>query len=143
MLKPGQECFLAFHFFAAKDTPWCDAGYLLAWEQFAMPYKAPKTAKSAAAASRKPAAATAPAPALTLDESNGDIVVTGSELQLTAGKEAGTLTSLRWNGEELLKSGPVANAWRAGTDNDGIKILGQMQWTAYKPTLSMAQCRPE
>jgi len=36
VLKPGQECFLALHFFAARGTPWCDAGHPLAWEQFAI-----------------------------------------------------------------------------------------------------------
>jgi len=124
-LKPGEESFLALHFFAAKDLPWCDAGYPLAWEQFAMPYKAPR------ASIRK--AAPAKQTAFGLDQNNKGILITGREIEVAADKEAGTLTSLRWNGAELLVQGPQLNAWRAGTDNDGIKLIGQMPWTATNP----------
>lgn len=107
-LQPGQECFLIVRFFAVKATPWCEAGHEVAWEQFAM--------------GRAPAKPNRPSGGvLDLVENAGSIVVRGEGFELAASKELGALTSLLWRGNELLLCGPVLNAWRGVTDNDGIK----------------------
>ena len=111
-MRPGQECFLAVRFFAAKPTAWCAAGHEVAWEQIAMPFRATE---------RRARRAAVQAPALTLEQDDRRIVVRGATFQVAASKESGLLESLRWNGQELLASGPQLNVWRAPTDNDGIK----------------------
>ena len=42
-LKPGEEAFLNLRFESAEKTAWCDAGYLVGWEQFLVAKKAEQT----------------------------------------------------------------------------------------------------
>jgi beta-galactosidase len=107
-LQPGQECFLTVRFFAAKATPWCDAGHEVAWEQFPVAHIPAKP--------RKP-----PRGGLDFAVEAGGIVVRGDGFEVKASKEKSALTSIRWHGEELLLRGPALNVWRGPTDNDGIK----------------------
>jgi beta-galactosidase len=108
-LRPGQECFLTVRFHTARETPWWPRGLELAWEQLAMPYRAPKRR------TRRPEGTLQ----LTADEARAEI--SGETLHLEVDKEAGEITSLRFADRELLISGPRLNVWRAPTDNDGIK----------------------
>lgn len=108
-LEPGEESFLTLRFSTAANTPWCEEGFEIAWDQFALPFKA------------KPGKAAKGFPAVTLEEKAGIFTVTAGDLVVTASRQAGTLTSLRWKGTEFLVSGPQINLWRGATDNDGIK----------------------
>lgn len=131
-LQPGRECFLTVRFFAAKATPWCEAGHEVAWEQFEAgraAVKQKKTARGALELSEKNGARSggcdAPSPfrdrTFEVVERNGTITVHGEGFELAASKERGALTSLRWHGGEVLVAGPALNVWRGPTDNDGIK----------------------
>lgn len=113
-LAAGDEALLTVRFAAASDTPWCEAGFEIAWDQLALPTKtkAPK---------KLPASAKGSAPRLDLDESAGLFHITAGDLAATASEEEGTFTSLRWKGTEFLLRGPQLSVWRAATDNDGIK----------------------
>jgi beta-galactosidase len=107
-LRPGQESFLTVRFIAAKSTPWCNAGHEVAWDQFAVARARTKPRK--------------PSPGrLDLAEKAGTITIRGEGFEVMASKERSALTSLRWDGEELLYRGPALNVWRGATDNDGIK----------------------
>ncbi len=106
-LNPGDECFLTVRFAAAKDTPWCEAGHAVAWEQF--PVAAIKPVRNHAKAAARS------------EERGDEIAIAGGPLTLVASKSRGTLTSLRLEGAEVLAEGPTLNIWRAATDNDGIK----------------------
>ncbi len=110
-LPPGADCFLAVRFKLAEKRLWADQGHEVAWEQFKMPFQAPPGT----------ILATDQMPALSLDESSTAAVVTGPDFQATFDKPAGRLTSLIFQGTELLVEGPRLNAWRAATDNDGFK----------------------
>jgi len=108
-LSPGQECFLTVRFHTARETPWSPRGLEFAWEQMAMPYRAPKRR------TRRPEGA------LEVTESETRAEISGEALHLEVDKAAGEITSLRFGDRELLRSGPLLNVWRAPTDNDGIK----------------------
>jgi beta-galactosidase len=111
-LQPGEECFLTIRFVSAKATPWCDAGYEIAWEQFPMPI----SARSA----RKRALLTK-ADGVEFSERPGEYVAGDDMFEVVASRDIAMITSIRVRGEELLVSGPRLSIWRAATDNDGIK----------------------
>jgi beta-galactosidase len=111
-LQPGEECFLNVRFHTARDTSWSPRGLEIAWEQLAMPYRAPKR--------RAPR----PEGALEVTQSEARAEISGDAVHLEVDREAGAITSLRFEGRELLISGPRLNVWRAPTDNDGIKAWG-------------------
>jgi beta-galactosidase len=111
-LEPGQECFLNVRFHTARDTPWAPRGLELAWEQLAMPWRAPKRRARRAEGT------------LEVTESETRAEIAGETLCLEVDKAAGEIVSLRFRDRELLVSGPRLNVWRAPTDNDGIKAWG-------------------
>jgi beta-galactosidase len=49
-------------------------------------------------------------------------VITTEGFELIFDKAAGQIASLAFQGTQVLQSGPVLNAWRAATDNDGFKL---------------------
>jgi beta-galactosidase len=108
-LAPGQECFLNVRFESARETSFAPRGHEFAWEQFAMPYRAPKRR------------ARAPKGVLELTQNGARAEIRGKALRLEVDKAAGRIVSLRFAEHELLISGPHLNVWRAPTDNDGIK----------------------
>jgi len=108
-LQPGQECFLTLRFHTARDTSWSPRGLELAWEQLAMPYRAPKR-RALRLEGR-----------LEVMENEARAEISGEAVHLEVDKEAGEIISLHFGVRELLISGPRLNVWRAPTDNDGIK----------------------
>ncbi len=102
-LAPGAEYWLRVSLHLKNKTSWADAGHEIAWQQFAMPYKAP------------------PAPVMKLADmtpielhEEGDIVrVTGQMLNLTFSQSAGCIMD---NGKP---AGPRLNVERGFLDNDG------------------------
>lgn len=109
-LSAGQEAHLTIRFAAATDTPWCEAGFEIAWDQLVLPFKGKAVKKSSPAL----------APA-TFTQDEGIFTIIAGDLTAIASEEEGTLTSLKWKGTEVLLRGPKLNVWRAATDNDGIK----------------------
>lgn len=109
-LRPGQECHLNLRFNTAAATPWCAAGHLVAWEQFALPVTPtlpaapPRTAAKVAARARK-----------------GVTTVVCGALKVTVDQPTAAILSVSWAGREVLCRGPELNLWRATTDNDGIR----------------------
>jgi beta-galactosidase len=116
-MPPGQECFLNLRFTLRESSAWADAGYEVAWEQLPTPF-------------------TSEAPAVVLldgelvhEEDSERVVVTHGRGRVVFDKRTGRLSSLVWEGEELVADGLRLNVWRAPTDNDGIK---QFAWQRGK-----------
>lgn len=118
----GQECHLKINFTLAQKSWWADAGYEVAWEQFAMPFG------PAALASRLP--------------ERGGIVTkkAGRNINIKIGKlnvdfaDNSELGSIELAGEKLVHAGPKLNVIRASTDNDAIKaftIAKKQTWKAF------------
>jgi len=111
-LEPGQECFLTLRFRTAERTSWAGKGHEVAWEQFALPFRATGRSRGGRAAATRPVA---------IEREGERASITGGDLQIEIDTAAGQLDALRWKGLNLVISGPRLNLWRAPTDNDGIK----------------------
>ncbi len=110
VLSADEEAFLNLRFEAAEKTPWCVAGHLVGWDQFAVPGK------------RLPRPASKPkGTPLTLLQKDDKIVITNDRVALTASVAQGRIEGYRWDGRDLILSGPELQVWRGPTDNDGIK----------------------
>jgi len=107
-LVAGAEYWLTLRFTLAQPTLWADAGHVVAWEQFAVPFAAPKAA----------ALPIATTPALRLRDLAKEILVLGHDFRLVFVKADGAIHSFRAVGRELVMRGPQLNLWRAPTDND-------------------------
>ncbi len=115
MLPPGAECFLNLRFRLAENTPWADAGHVVAWEQFSLPFASPQAILTDLTSM----------PEIKVNESAAEISLQGADFSLIFSKERGSITRYTFFGTALLQSAPVLNAWRAPTDNDGFKWMDE------------------
>lgn len=86
-----------------KAELWADAGYEIAFGQYAWESKA-ETPKATGK--------------LRVVEGDVNIGVHGDDFSVQFSKAAGSLTSLCYDGEELIETPPHPTFWRASTDND-------------------------
>ena len=114
-LKPGTEYWLKVSFSLAHDTLWAKQGYVVAWDQFELPYKVQAA----------PQAEISAMPEVKVEETSNGVTVNGSNFALTVGKRSGAIESFKFNGEELIAAPLIPNFWRAPTDND---IGNNMPW---------------
>lgn len=92
----------------ANDTLWANAGYMIAWDQFKVPWSVPA----------EPAPNPASINALVLNETGSAFEISGWDFSLMIGKVSGVLESYIVNGHEMIVSPLVPNFWRVPTDND-------------------------
>ena len=117
--EKGKEYFLMISFRQKQDKPWAKAGFEMAWDQ--MPLKTEAIQKDESILGIK-------APELT---DNGEsIQVKGEKFTYSFSKKTGSLTSIMFEGTELLKEGLNLNVWRAPLSNDID------QWTNWASGLS-------
>ncbi|HPC95167.1 MAG TPA: glycoside hydrolase family 2 TIM barrel-domain containing protein [Sedimentisphaerales bacterium] len=109
-LKLGAEYFLNVSLTRKDKTLYSRAGHAVASEQMKLPYATPET----------PQMDLATLPAVTLTDGNDAIVVRGKGFQATFGRSSGTLSSLVYDGAEVIHDGhgPRLNLYRALVDND-------------------------
>ena len=111
--KAGEEFWLRISFHTREDSPWAEAGFEIAWQQFDLSVETP--AKKTTAEKFLP---------LKLFSTNDTVQVAGTNFSATFSRTTGTLTSLQFDGREILAqktnevSGPVLQLFRAPTDND-------------------------
>ena len=107
-LVPGTEYFLKVSFRLAADASWAPAGFPVAFDQLAMPYKVPPA----------PGLDTAAMPSLRVSESSAGAEISNGRFTARFGKSTGSLESYVLDGKEMI-AGPLApNYWRSETDND-------------------------
>ena len=107
VLKPGAEYWLRIDFSLKSAEKWAEAGHIVAWEQFRMPYRVP--ALPLQTADNGPLE-------LIVDEQK--IVIEGADFSCRFSRSDGVLTSWVVDGEELIAMAPAPNFWRPPTDND-------------------------
>jgi beta-galactosidase len=117
-LSGGEECFLTLRFRLREGTAWAPAGHEVAWEQFKLPVAAPAPV----------GLPQAEMPALSAQEGEAGIIVSGPDLEVVFDRASGRITRYAWRGTNLMEAGPVLNVWRAPTDNDGFKWMSDDQW---------------
>jgi beta-galactosidase len=106
--RPGVEYFLDVSWRLKASTPWGGrVGDEMAYDQFKLPVGRP--------AAPVPPAAGAP---LTLTDGPDTVIVAGRAFTVQFDRAAGTMTSLRYRGTELLQHPLLPDFWRAWTDND-------------------------
>ena len=103
-MPPG-EALVMLQFFAREQTPWCEAGHQVAWEQLAL--------TNAPLQHARPGESVAPR------EEAGFLVVASGNVEARFAEAA--LSSLLWQGRELLAAPMQLQIFRGPTDNDGIK----------------------
>lgn len=109
-LRAGAEYFLHVSLTRKDRTLYAKAGHVVASEQMTLPYAAPQA----------PQADLDALAALTLTDGDDAIVVGGRNFQATFSRSSGTLSSLIYDGEEVIfdGNGPRLNVYRALVDND-------------------------
>ncbi len=107
-LKPETEIHLMIKATLAKDTRWAEKGFLVAWEQFKIPYKNPPF----------PQTDIKSMPEIKLNEFEDYIAVDGIDFKVHISKQSGVIDSFIFNNHELVSSSLIPNFWRVLTDAD-------------------------
>ena len=106
--EPGVEYFLTVSWRTPTASPLLPAGHEAAWDQMKLPMFKPVEI----------AVDPMTLPPLEFTEENDFLRLDGRSFSFVFDKTSGTIASLKYEGTELLKSGPVPDFWRAPTDND-------------------------
>lgn len=112
--RPDGEYWLRVSFHLRQKTIWASAGHEVAWQQILWKADAP--------AGRK--IDTKTLPEVSWHEKGDEVRIEGSDFAAVFSRSAGTLTSLIYQGKEMLApaadspAGPILQAWRAVTSND-------------------------
>ncbi len=103
------EQFINVYTYLREDTVWANAGHLVGWEQMALVTKTDTAAPTDGGT-------------VNANEDASSICLEAAGVKAIFEKQTGRLT---WFGaqQNVIVSGPALNVWRAGTDNDGIKLL--------------------
>jgi beta-galactosidase len=110
-LQPGQEAHLDLRFRDTRDLPLLGRGHEAVHAQIALPAApAPSVARAPARGAR-----------LSVAEADGLLRVRNDVVELDLERASGRIAAWRVAGVDLLLAGPLATAWRAPTDNDGIR----------------------
>ena len=110
-LASDKEAFIYFCAKQRENTAWADAGYVVAEEK--LPVKtATKPMKDLTFANND---------ALTVEETDTVVDVSGANFKATFTKNKGTLTGYSLDGVQMMSKALQLNAFRLPTDNDGSK----------------------
>ncbi|MFX1551549.1 MAG: glycoside hydrolase family 2 TIM barrel-domain containing protein, partial [Promethearchaeota archaeon] len=107
-LKPNSEYHLTIKFLLLNDTKWAQKEYIIAWDQFAIPFEVPETS----ILNNKVI------PRLDLKSSSQSYEIVGESFKVIINKINGNLESYEFNGNKLISTPLIPNFWRAPIDND-------------------------
>ncbi|MET9973263.1 beta-galactosidase small subunit, partial [Streptomyces sp. NPDC006356] len=91
-----------------ETTPWARTCFEVARQQVPVDADSPAVT----------AVPLASVPALTYEDRDDAVTVTGRAFSVVVDKKSGVITSYKARGAQLVTSGPAPNFWRAPTDND-------------------------
>ncbi len=113
-LEPGAGCWLRVSFHTRKDELWAKAGHEVAWQQMSLAVPVVREHLSGASKGGN----------LKLIKAGDAVRIEGTNFFVAFSRAAGTLTSLNFNGREMILqttngvAGPILQVFRAPTDND-------------------------
>ena len=110
--KADAEYFVRFNVYQKEATLWAEAGYEVANEQIKI--------KDAV----KPVYQIPATGALTVQEANDEITISGNAFTAVFSKTKGTLSSYILNGKQAINAPVELNVFRAATDNDKTQAPG-------------------
>ena len=105
--EPGTEYFLNISLLTKNAEGFIPAGYQQAWEQFQLPIMLPEKSLDISKFS-----------SLKLEEPGDEIIISGEGFSIRFDKKQGKLVSWIHEGNQLIKTAPSPNFWRAPIDND-------------------------
>lgn len=103
--EPGVEYTLDLRFSLSQDTLWAKKGHPIAWDQFVLPDRSAPEPVSLTGITRH-------------SREGSAITVTGKDFIATFDEKVGALSSLKFQGHEMLRTSLAPHFWRAQTDND-------------------------
>lgn len=106
--KAGSEYYLELDFQQKEATPWAEAGYSIATEQF-------RLQKGEVAPARINIASLNKQKVTTTDK---EVTIEGTDFSVTIDRQLGSIKNYQLNGTTLISEGCEPNFWRAPTDND-------------------------
>lgn len=106
-IEPGKEYFLTLSTTLKNDENWANAGHEVAWDQMKLDW---------VQIAEVPSLQTGKAPEYAEDDDQ--IVVRGMDFVYTFDKKTGVLSSMNYQGQELLLQGIGLNVWRAPLANE-------------------------
>jgi len=104
--EPGAEYRLTVRAREKQATPYSEAGFEVAWQQFDMPQFA------------KPKPVSAAKGRIDVKETNDMLFLSAGGSELAVSKTTGYVTSYKSGGRSLINGALRPNFWRASTDND-------------------------
>lgn len=104
--RPGKEYWINFSFRLKNQSLWAPEGFEVAKEQFLIPNPLPE-----AKINKKMAK-------ITSSQDENGLTIQGLDFQVVINKSTGSLSSLNFKGQEMVKRDLLNNFWRAPTDND-------------------------
>ncbi|MFX1242067.1 MAG: glycoside hydrolase family 2 TIM barrel-domain containing protein [Promethearchaeota archaeon] len=111
-LKPDTEYHLIIKFILSKDLIWAQKDYIIAWEQFQIPFEIPESLYIEKKSE----------PILDLNNESQIFTIRSDNFKVIFNKISGLIESYELNGKELISSALIPNFWRAPIDND-INVL--------------------
>lgn len=127
---PGQEAMLTVRYRLREDAPWAEAGHVVAWDQIpvepaGVPYNHLEPTDHA-----------------NLEESAEAYTLAAGETMARIDRRTGMLTSLVFDGDELLLSPMKPTYWRPPTDNDRGNKMERRQgaWKKVAESRQLAAC---
>lgn len=119
---PGQVCHLNLTLTLKAETPWAEAGHVVATAQLPLTLPVEPSTTSVALertnTDQAPAAASSSAPWVVRHTGDTLLTLTNSTCTLVFSKAAGGLSEWTVKGRCLLSNAPAFQAYRAPTDND-------------------------
>jgi len=116
-LEPGREYLLKINFTLADDCLWASKDFLMAWDQFKLPFKGPQIAEEMAENM----------PEIELVKTEKAIIIKGDIFELKIGKSSGVIESYKFQEKQLIARPLAPNFWRAPTDNDNGNRMPRRQ----------------
>lgn len=127
---PGQEATLTVRYRLKEDTLWAEAGHVVAWDQFEI---TPNGAPYNHIASTEPAK---------LEETPAAYSLSALDTVARIDRKSGLLTSLVFDGDELLMRPVEPTYWRPPTNNDRGNKMPRRQgvWKKVAESRKLASC---
>ncbi|MFZ9683313.1 MAG: glycoside hydrolase family 2 TIM barrel-domain containing protein, partial [Cephaloticoccus sp.] len=120
VLPAEAEVHVTFRFRQAKATAWCGAGHEVAWDQHAVPAKA--------FLRQRPPRPSEDRGVLKVSSTPKGWAIAAAHLTFGVDRDRGLLRDVVRGNLTVITMGPQLNLWRAGTDNDGLKLFTEVGW---------------
>jgi beta-galactosidase len=124
-IRAGSEYHLNVSFHLGEETAWAETGYVIASEQFALPWTLEAKADRAASWNGS----------LSIEDQADSLRLSAPGFAVVFSKSSGMPTSLQYGGMEVLKTAITPNFFRSRIDNDNW-IHNQWDWAGFD-TLSV------